>query len=218
MGAAQAVGKIPPPRDMDFCTIVGHKFGAPKGIGALYIRPGIDTTNLALLYGGGQEGGRRGGTENVPYIVALGQAAANITKATTIEQHAEHLSTLRDRLLANLVNHLTAQGHSPDVIRVNGPKDPTKRLPNTLNVSFFNIKSADILADIGNLVAISAGSACHAGVVSTSSVLQAMKVPLEYIQGTLRISVGVQTTISEVAEAARIIAQKVHELLLQVKK
>lgn len=225
--AAQAVGKIHVDlanMDVDFCTVVGHKIGAPKGIGALYIRPNTsdpsnaNDANLALLYGGGQEGGLRGGTENVPYIVGLGQAAANLAKKETIEKHAEHLRTLRDRLLANLLNHITAHGHPADVIRVNGPSDLEKRLPNTLNVSFLNITSANILADIGDLVAISAGSACHAGDenVVTSSVLQAMKVPSVYIRGTLRISVGVQTTLSEVDEAARIIAQKVHEVLLKV--
>ena len=195
-------------------TIVGHKIGAPKGVAALYVRPGcLDehgrqfTNNNdkiggggIMLIGGGQEFGRRGGTENTPYIVGLGKAAE--MAQMNLKQNAAHMERLRSRLLENLQKLLGENN-----IRVNGPIDPKKRLPNTLSVGLDRTRSSDLLESISSCVAASAGAACHSTGGSISSVLLAMKVPLSFARGTLRLSVGPTTTIEEIDEASEIISR-----------
>ena len=192
-------------------TIVGHKIGAPKGIAALYVRPGcldeqehgrqFANHQSVLLIGGGQEFGRRGGTENTPYIVGLGKAAE--MAHTNLNRNAAHMEGLRTQLLENL---RTLLGDTN--VRVNGPIDPKKRLPNTLSVGLDRVRSGDLLSCVGHVVAASAGAACHSnGGESISSVLLAMKVPESFARGTLRLSVGPTTTSEDIDEASEIIAR-----------
>jgi cysteine desulfurase len=201
--AAQSVGKIPVDVDtlqVDFLTVAGHKFYAPKGVGALYMRPGTALT--PLLHGASQEGGRRAGTENVPYIVALGEAchlARNRLSATPA-----HLRSLRDQFHALLRNDV------PGLI-LNGPKE--ERLPNTLNVSFPGLAGCDLMSNLPE-VAASLGSACHAGQETISPVLAAMSVPVSVARGAVRFSVGWPTTLEEVEEAAALLLQCLRRLTL----
>ena len=229
--AAQAVGKIDlrgladPTHGADMVTIVGHKFGAPKGIAALYVRPNVFTENgrknpmdggSVLLMGGGQEGGRRGGTENVPYIVGIGRAATMLLEnrqgIECWEYNSRHMESMRERLLLNITRNLEKNGLSESaIVRTNGPANSKQRLPNTLSIGIKGVRSGELLANIGSLVACSAGSACHSSSCQTqsySSVLKAMNVPLEYAIGTLRLSVGPDTTEEDVDFAADVIVKE----------
>jgi cysteine desulfurase len=217
--AAQAAGKVSCQINVlgnpDMISIVGHKIGAPKGIAALYVRPGClqehqqngETENSnaksfqGLLIGGGQEFGMRGGTENTPYIVALGRAAE--LAQSNLKQNATHMEATRSRLLKNLQEKLGASN-----VRANGPEDPTKRLPNTLSVGIDQVHSGQLLASVGHVVAASAGATCHS-TASISSVLRAMQVPESFARGTLRLSVGPTTSKDDVDEASEILVQAV---------
>jgi cysteine desulfurase len=152
-----------------------------------------------LLIGGGQEFGRRGGTENTPYIVGLGKAAE--LADANLERNSSHMEGLRTRLLENLQNRL-----GETRVRANGPKDPKQRLPNTLSVGLDGVISSDLLSSVGHVVAASAGAACHSSGGSISSVLVAMKVPESFARGTLRLSVGPTTTTDDIDEASEILA------------
>ncbi len=203
--AAQSVGKIPvslKELQVDFLTVAGHKFYAPKGVGALYVRAGASLA--PLLHGASQEGGRRAGTENVPYMVALGEAcrlAREHLAATTA-----HLRDLRDLLQARLKSAFPALvWHGPE-----GAEE--ERLPNTLNVSFPGLSGCDLMAQIPELAA-SLGSACHAGQEAISPVLAAMGVPPEVARGAVRFSVGRPTTRDEVEQAANLLRQRGRALL-----
>lgn len=198
--AAQSVGKVPVSvrdLDVDLLTLVGHKMYAPKGIGALYVRSGIPLE--ALIGGGGQEGGRRAGTENVPYAVALG-AAAELAAADLASGSVGRLTKLRDRLNAELEAYL------PRRLTLNG--HPERRLPQTLNVSIDGVVGHDILQRCAD-VAASTGSACHSGDRTPSPVLTAMGVPAERGLAALRLSLGRWTTEGEVIAAAEAIANAV---------
>jgi len=200
--AAQSVGKIPVDVDalqVDFLTVAGHKFYAPKGVGALYVRGGAAIA--PLLHGASQEGGRRAGTENVPYMVALG-AACRLARER-LPGAAAHLQGLRDRL------HERLKALVPGLI-LNGPE--MERLPNTLNVSFPGISGSELLAGLPDLAA-SLGSACHAGQEAVSPVLAAMGVPLGQARGAVRFSVGYPTTMAEVDQAAVRLRERLGTLL-----
>ncbi len=195
--AAQSVGKIPVNVDelqVDFLTVAGHKFYAPKGVGALYVRSGAAFT--PLLHGASQEGGRRAGTENVPYIVALG-AACRLARER-LPEAAAHLQTRRDRL------HERLKALVPNLI-LNGPE--VERLPNTLNVSFPGVSGGELMAGLPDLAA-SLGSACHAGREAVSPVLAAMGVPLDRARGAVRFSVGYPTTLAEVDQTALLLQKR----------
>ncbi len=199
--AAQSVGKIPVEVDelqVDFLTVAGHKFYAPKGVGALYVRSGAALT--PLLHGASQEGGRRAGTENVPYMVALG-AACRLARER-LPGAAAHLQSLRDRLHERLLAGV------PGLI-LNGPEE--ERLPNTLNVSFPGISGGELMAGLPELAA-SLGSACHAGQEAISPVLAAMGVPLGLARGAVRFSVGAPTTRDEVDQAAALLRERLGRL------
>lgn len=180
----------------------------------MYVRPGcleehdrkIDHNHGIILIGGGQEFGRRGGTENTPYIVGLGHACLQAHE--NLHDNAARMEYMRSRLLRKLTDRLGASR-----VRVNGPKNSNLRLPNTLSIGFKNVHSGVLLAGLGHLVAASAGAACHSTGGGVSSILTAMQVPMEYAQGTLRLSLGPNTRESEVDRAAKIIADAVEEQL-----
>jgi cysteine desulfurase len=206
--AAQSIGKLPVNVDdlgVDLLSVAGHKVYAPKGIGALYIRENTPVTPFCR--GAGQEGGRRGGTENVPWIVGLGEACA--IAGRILLQAAERMGRLRDRLWDKL------SACRADV-QING--HPTERLPNTLSVSFKNLEANRILEEIGLDVAASAGAACHADTVEISHVLQAMEIDPEWAKGTLRFSVGRPTTEDEIDRAAEVVRAAVARLSLQASR
>ncbi len=199
--AAQSVGKIPVnvgELGVDFLTVAGHKIYAPKGIGALYIRKGCQLT--PLVHGASQEGGRRAGTENVILDVALG-VACDLAKQR-LTQDMEHFQAGRDRL------HRRLQEGFPALV-LNGPKND--RLPNTLNVSFPGLSGAEILSALPELAA-STGAACHGPEVKLSHVLAAMGVLPEIGKGAVRLSVGRQTTLAEVDQAAELLLNRVRAL------
>ena len=199
--AAQSVGKIPvrvAALQVDFLTMAGHKFYAPKGVGALYVRPGCAFS--PLLHGAGQEGGRRPGTENVPYIVALGEACRLARER--LAQDGTHLKGLRDLLHARLLAGF------PE-LALNGPQE--ERLPNTLNVSFPGLSGSAILGGIPELAA-SLAAACHTGEETISPVLAAMGVTPEKARGAVRLSVGRPTTQAEVERAAELLLEQVRAL------
>ena len=199
--AAQSVGKIPTPVDglrVDLLTVAGHKLYAPKGIGALFIRRG--TKINSFLHGAGHEGGLRAGTENVPYIAALGKAAE--LAAQRLAADGERILSLREHFhnrLRELVDGVILNGH------------PAERLPNTLNVSFRGVMGADLLAKTPEIAA-STGSACHDGSAELSGVLKAMEISPEQGFGAVRFSLGRLTTLKELDRAAEVIAAKIGEL------
>jgi len=188
--AAQSVGKIPTrvdDLDVDFLSIAGHKVYAPKGVGALYVRNGMDP--VPLIHGANHESGRRAGTESALLTAALGKAcelASDLVPVANIE-------VLRDRLWTTLKENLG------DRVVLNG--HPIERLPNTLNVTFVNQIGAEILAKMPD-VAASTGSACHTGLVELSPVLAAMGLSQEAGAGTIRFSLGRTTTEKEVDSVA----------------
>jgi cysteine desulfurase len=193
--AAQSTGKIPVhvgELDVDLVSIAGHKVYAPKGVGALYIRPGLDLE--PLIHGAGHERGRRAGTENVPYMVGLGTACDLARRS--LPDAGDRLRALRDRLWAHLRRELG------DAVVLNG--HPTSRLPNTLNVNFVGHVGAELLDGIPEIAA-STGSACHEGQVRLSPVLAAMGVSPAMGRGAVRLSVGRFTTTEEVDRAGELL-------------
>jgi cysteine desulfurase len=194
--AAQSAGKVPLNVDelgVDLLTLAGHKFYAPKGVGALYVRKG--TPIQPVLHGAEQEHGLRPGTENVAGIVALGAAAA--LAGRSLPAAAVHLRALRDHLHQYL---LTAV---PD-LRLNG--HPEHRLPNTLHVSFPGVSGRAMLGEAADVVAASVGSACHSERDAVSGVLAAMGADAARAAGAVRLSVGRGTTLDEVERAADALA------------
>jgi cysteine desulfurase len=197
--AAQSVGKVPvnvQDLNVDLLSVAGHKLYAPKGVGALFVRRGVELE--PLIHGAGHESGRRAGTENTPYIVGLGLAAELIA----MPSDSDRLRSLRDRL------HSALQASLGDRMSLNG--HPELQLPNTLNVNFHGHVGAKLLAGIPRIAA-SVGAACHEpkpGVleVTPSKVLTAMGVPENISRGAVRLSVGRWTTEAEVDEAAALLA------------
>jgi cysteine desulfurase len=198
---AQSTGKIPVTMDelgVDLISVAGHKLYAPKGIGLLCIRFGVELPNL--MFGAGHELGRRPGTENILEIVGLGAACE--LAAAELEYEAARLADLRDGLQAGLLDA------NPDA-RVNG--HPTLRLPNTLSISFPDTTAAAVIDRMPE-VAVSAGAACHGdGGATLSQVLEAMGVPENPGLGTIRISLGRMTTVDEITAARAAIIRAVGE-------
>ncbi|MGD8341497.1 MAG: cysteine desulfurase family protein [Gammaproteobacteria bacterium] len=184
--AAQSVGKIPTRVDelgVDMLSLAGHKFYAPKGVGALYIRRGIDLE--PLIHGAGHETGRRAGTESALLVGALG-AASELARDLS---GTDSIQALRDLLWHEI------QEAFGDAVALNG--HPDRRLPNTLNVSFIGRRGSEILAAMQG-VAASTGSACHADRVELSPVLKAMGVQPNAGMGSIRFSLGRPTTEDEI--------------------
>jgi len=199
--AAQTTGKINYSVDelgVDLLSIVGHKMYAPKGIGALYVRSGTEIEPQSL--GGGHEQGLRSGTENVPYIVALG-LACEITRKDG-EETKKRITRLRDELwngLKEQVPRLKLNGH------------PDLRLPNTLNVRFPGV-SGNVLLVHAAEIAASTGSACHADDESPSAVIVAMGLTHAEALGSVRLSLGRGTTPQDIAIAVNALGRAYAEV------
>ncbi|CAI5701578.1 unnamed protein product [Peronospora effusa] len=223
--ASQAIGKVRVnvvELDVDLVTMAGHKFYAPKAVGALYVRKSmvLDT----IIHGASQENGRRGGTENVGLVAALGQACALVEK--NLHEYAVIMQESRAFLLEQIQKHCSLTNVS---CQVNG--HPELSLPNTLSISFENIDASRLLDLIeADGVYASAGSACHSHKqdrtteqeknldrdgkhITISYVLAAMHVAPEFAKGTLRLSVGRSTTQEEVLHAANAIHKAIQQLL-----
>jgi cysteine desulfurase len=190
--AAQSAGKVPldvAALGVDLLTLAGHKFYATKGIGALYVRTG--TPLAPVLAGAEQERGLRPGTENVPAIVGLGEAARLARER--LPQAEPRLKTLRDRLhekLLEVIPGLLLNGH------------PEQRLPNTLHLSFPGVAGRELLDRCASDVAASLGSACHDYADAVSGVLAAMGQDAARAMGAVRLSVGWMTSEEEIDRAA----------------
>lgn len=187
--AVQAVGAIPvdvKAWNVDMLSLSGHKFHAPKGIGALYIRKGVRISNL--IFGGAQERGLRAGTENLPGIVGLGKAIE--LAVAELPEYSERLTRLRDKLIDGILTAI------PDV-QLNGHR--TQRLPGNVNVSVRYVEGEALLMrlDLAGIAA-SSGSACTSGSLDPSHVLLAIGLPHEVAHGSLRLSLGSDTTEEDV--------------------
>ena len=204
--AAQSFGKIETRVDnlgVDLLSIAGHKLYAPKGIGVLFLKEGMESE--VFCHGASQEQGRRGGTENVLEIVGLGEACAILNR--NFKTNLEHLQSMRDRLENGFAIGL-------EDVRFNGHR--LKRLPNTASVSFYGVDANTLLEEIGDEVAASAGAACHSGGVHISHVLMAMQIEERWARGTVRFSTGRMTTIEEIDRALEVICRAVKKLRADV--
>ncbi len=201
--AVQAVGAVPlhvEELNADLLSLSAHKFHGPKGIGALYIRSGV--TIDSLVHGGAQERGHRAGTENVPAIVGLGEAIE--IAVNSLAENAARTTQLRNRLLNGLTEKIPA-------MRLNGTKE--KRLPNNLNVSFDGIEGEAVLLRLDlEGIAASSGSACTAGSLDPSHVLMAIGLSCDEAKGSLRLTLGTDTTEAEIDETVRVLAEVVGSL------
>lgn len=200
--AVQAAGHLPidvQAMNIDLLSLSGHKFGGPKGVGALYARTGVWLTNL--IEGGAQERGKRAGTENVPGIAAM--AAALMEACENMEENARHLTAMRDRLLEGL--------SQIPLTRVNG--DLHKRLPGNVNVCFQGIEGESLLLLLdAKGIAASSGSACTSGSLDPSHVLLALGLPHAVAHGSLRLSLSDANTMQDVEYMLQEIPQVVSYL------
>ncbi|MCH9688388.1 MAG: cysteine desulfurase [Deltaproteobacteria bacterium] len=199
--AAQAVGKIPVDvraLGVDLLTIVSHKLYGPNGIGALFVRDGLALQPLTL--GGGQEGGRRPGTEPVVLIVGMGAACALAQR--TLDEEMRRQRGLRSRLWAQLRDGIRG---------IQWTGEGTELLPNTLHVRVPGCEGAAILAAAPE-VAASTGSACHTDATTPSGVLGAMGLSLADARGALRLTLGRRTQLDDVERASRALVDAVTEL------
>ncbi len=198
-----AVGKIPVDLKntaIDLFSVSGHKFHAPKGIGALYIKHGLVLPSFAI--GGGQENGRRAGTEAVHQIAALGAAADLVSDFSAMER----ISILRDKLENEILQKIPNS-------RLNGTNDPRFRLPNTSNISFSNTNGEAILAKLDDAgICVSTGSACNSETHTASPVLQAMNMPYSDAMGAIRFSLGRYNTEAEVDSVLEILPKIIEDL------
>jgi cysteine desulfurase len=200
--AAQSVGKVDTNTStlgIDLMSIAGHKLYAPKGIGALYLKKGIQLEKL--MHGADHEQNLRAGTENVLALVGLGKACELSEK--NLEYYSSQYTNTRDRLWEILSKEL------PDV-KLNG--HPELRLPNTLSISFPGVEANTLISRLEG-VAASAGAACHAESIDVSAVLEAMHTPIDYAMGTIRFSTGRTNTIADIEIAAKEIITKVRSLM-----
>ncbi len=203
--AAQSVGKLDIQMDgrfknVDLLSFSGHKLHGPKGVGALFIRKGSRIRPFML--GGHQENGRRAGTENVPFIVALAKACELATENR--EEEVTRVQALRDRLEKALVETIP-------YVQVNG--DGAARLPNTLNISIHYIEGEGMLYQLDAFgICASSGSACTSGSLEPSHVLRAMKVPFTAVHGSVRFSLSRYNTDEDVDTIVRVFPDIVESL------
>lgn len=200
--AVQAVGKIPldmKTSTIDFLTLSGHKLHAPKGIGALYVRKGVRFRPLVM--GGHQERGRRGGTENVAGIVALGKAAELAQEhLANVAQEQQLRDKLEQAILATIPNTV-----------VNG--DRAHRLPNTTNIGFKYIEGEAILLSLDQYgICASSGSACTSGSLEPSHVLRALGLPYSILHGSIRFSLSRYTTAAEIDRVLEVLPGIINRL------
>lgn len=195
--AVQVIGKMPldvKNTAIDMLSLSGHKFNAPKGVGALYVRRGTRFTEFMM--GGHQEKARRGGTENIPYIVGLGKAA-ELAKARAEGPAIAQMAALRDYLQKSLLEKI------PDS-KLNG--DPDHRVPNTVNISFGYVEGEAILMHLNEYgICASSGSACTSGSLEPSHVLRAMGVDFQFAHGSVRFSLSEETTREEVDKVVEVL-------------
>jgi len=207
---SQALGKIDVDirsLGVDFATVAGHKLYAPKGVGAMYLKKGVEID--VYMHGGGQEKGLRGGTENVILYAGLGKAC-ELLKRKLEAGSEKQMAVKRDELEQLILSQLREAGYSKSVRR-NG--HPIMCLPNTLSLSFRGVRAKELLSEVAEVVAASAGAACHTHDVKLSHVLSAMKVSKDWGMGTVRLSVGEPTTYDEIREAAVAIGKAAIKLL-----
>lgn len=226
--ASQALGKIPVDvknLGVDLLTVAGHKIYGPKGIGALYIKNGVEKKMEKILHGASHENNMRAGTENVLEIVGLGQACELISR--------DLMKRMRQFLITrNIIYKKISEKIPKENFVLQGPEidinidiaklsdeqlldlvKKERRLTNTLYISFPGIEANLILDKLSDKIACSAGAACHSEGVNMSHVLQAMKVNPQVAMGTLRISTGVLTTEKEAEEGGKYIAEVVEQLM-----
>lgn len=201
--AVQAVGHVKidvKKLHIDMLSLSGHKLGAPKGVGALYIRKGVKVKNF--IHGGAQERGRRAGTENLAGIVGLGKAIT--LAAEEMDAETARLSALRDKLIKGLTERI-------DHCRLNG--HPTDRLPGNVNISFEFIEGESMLLLLdSNGICCSSGSACTSGSLDPSHVLLAIGLPHEKAHGSLRMTLGLENTEEEVEKLLEVLPPIVERL------
>jgi cysteine desulfurase len=195
--AVQVPGKLPmdlSKLELSSLSLSGHKFGAPKGIGVLFVRKLVNL--MPIFFGGGQEMGLLPGTEALPNIVAIGEAArlAHLEQA----ELAARLTAYQKRLLEILAQC--------DILTVTGPQDLSRRLPGHVSVALADLEGEGMVmrSDLKNL-AVSSGSACHQGIIEPSAVLRALHLPDRLAQGALRISFGRDNNEADVEEAGKIL-------------
>ena len=186
--AVQAIGNVPidvAKMHIDLLSLSGHKIHAPKGVGAMYMRTGVNLPNL--IHGGAQERTKRAGTENVPSIVALGVAITDICK--NIPERCAKVEKMRDRLISELLKIKQS--------RLNG--DPKQRLCGNVNISFRGVEGESLLLSLDLLgICASSGSACTSGSLDPSHVLLAIGLPHEIAHGSLRLTINEETTDEDI--------------------
>lgn len=204
--AVQSAGKLPiAARDwalagVDLISVSAHKFGGPKGIGALWIRRGVKLSPTAT--GGRHERNRRAGTENVSGIAGFGAAAS--AARTSLADGAAHVAALRDRLESSILANVPGTA-------VNG--DPARRLPNTSNISFDGVEAESLLIALDlEEIAVSTGAACSSGTLEPSHVLKAMGLPHPRTKNSLRFSLGPENTAAEIDRVAAVLPALVEKL------
>jgi cysteine desulfurase len=205
--AAQAAGRAPLPvreNRIDVLSLTAHKIYGPKGVGAVYVRRGVEL--IPQIDGGGQEGGIRSGTLNVPGIVGFGEACA--LAARELNTEAPRLRALRDRLKARIETALAG-------VRVNGSME--QRLPGNLNLSFAGIQAAALLAALPD-IAVSTGSACNSATPEPSHVLRALGLSAEEARSSVRFGIGRFNTEEEVDYVADRVVESVRNLRAAVPK
>ena len=200
----QAVGKIPialKDLEVDLFAVSGHKLHAPQGVGALYIKNGVELA--PFIIGGSQERGRRGGTSAVPNIVGLGAACE---LARTYENH-ETTRLLRDKLEDGILSSI------PNA-RLNGTPDRAKRLPNTSNISFEYVERENVLEHLNQAgILVSTGSACHSTTRESSPTLKAMNIPYTAAQGSIRFSLGRYNTEDQIDKTLQLLPGIIEKLV-----
>jgi len=201
--AVQAVGHLPVDVNalgVDLLSFSGHKLHAPKGVGALYVRNG--TPLLPMQTGGGQEAGRRSGTENLPYIVGLAKAVS--LASDNLEEHVACVRALRDRLIAGVLERI------PDVLLTG---HPDLRTPHNASFAFAGVEGESLVVQLTiSGVEASTGSACSAGEAGASHVLEAMAIPEPWIHGSLRLSLSRQTTAQEIDRTLDVLCSAISRL------
>jgi cysteine sulfinate desulfinase/cysteine desulfurase-like protein len=200
----QAVGKIPVDVEslgVDFFSLSGHKFHGPKGIGALYVRKGLDLE--PLIHGGGQEGGRRAGTENTPGIIGVGVAAELAEKRLSLM--TTQVKGLRDDLWEGIVRIF------PEA-KLNGHL--MERLPNTLNVSLPGVRGESLVLALDQQgIAFSSGSACRSGSPKPSHALMAMGLTEDQAHCAIRLSLGVENNSEHITRTLAAMEKVIHDSL-----